>query len=47
MKTAIMKWTLGSALIATVLAGAYRVIQINQVALGGAGKGGAAGFYGH
>jgi hypothetical protein len=47
MRILIAKWTVGSVLIATVLAGAYRIIQMNQAAMAGSPNGKAPAFYGH
>ena len=47
MTRLIAKWTIGSMLIAALLAGAYRIIQVNQAAMGGSGNGQPASFYGH
>ena len=47
MTSLIVKWTIGSMLIAALLAGAYSIIQANQAALGGSGNAQPATFYGH
>ena len=47
MTRLIANWTIGSMLIAALLAGAYRIIQVNQAAMCGSGNGQPAGFYGH
>lgn len=47
MRTLIVKWTIGSVLIAAILAGAYRIIQMNQAAMAGSTNGQAPTFYGH
>ena len=47
MRTLIVKWTVGSVLIAAVLAGAYCIIQMNQAAMAGSTNGQAPAFYGH
>jgi hypothetical protein len=47
MRTLIVKWTIGSVLLVAVLAGAYRIIQMDRAAMTGSTNGEVPSFYGH
>ena len=47
MRALVTKWTIGSFLVAALLAGAYGIIRTNQAAMGGPTNGQPAAFYGH
>ena len=47
MKTLIVKWTIGALLMGVVLAGAHRIIQMDQAAMAGSTNGQVPAFYGH
>jgi hypothetical protein len=47
MKTLVIKSVVGSLLIGALLAGAWKIIDLNRAAMGGAGRDQPAGFYGH